>query len=233
MPYTTTELITAVRDEFGEDTPSPSGVSDVQILGFLNKRQREMCMRSDVLLTCHDVETKNGQETYATPPEYLKVSAVFIYRANGLQRRLDPMEMPWRDATKRTSADQHHFYIWGANDTTGNNTPLIGLQDIPNADSATKDLNVYHRQAPKVMVSGGQAPEVNFAFQDGLIQGALASIYSRLSTVDSKWLSLYDRKMSEWRDWMVEAGKFVNPLILDLPGSRVDSSLNTYEYDYE
>lgn len=235
MGYTTDELVAATRERYGEDTASSSRVSDAQILKYLNSRQRELCAKSDVLLQCAKVETQAGQETYNLPNDYLKASAVFIYRANGLQARLDPIELHRRNPVQKQSLNQFCFFISGEN-LSGSNVPVIGLNDIPSVTSATKDLEIFYREAPNLMVAGGSGatgPEVPHHLQDALIDGALASIYWRLSTSDSTWLGHFDRALSVWNSWIKEASVLVNPLILDQMVSRRDSAYLTYEWDNE
>lgn len=80
MSYTAAQHITAVRDQFGEDDASNSAVTDTQVLSFLNQSQRELCWEGDILLTCASASTAAGQQTYALPSDYLRVSAVFMDR---------------------------------------------------------------------------------------------------------------------------------------------------------
>lgn len=230
MGYTTAELITAVRDEFGEDTAATSAVSDTQILQFLNQAQREMCWGGNILLTCAATASTAGQEQYPLPSDYLKICAVFMYRTDGLKRKLHPVMMQQRNAQKRQSLDQRAFYVWGINVAAAHKY-YIGLQDIPSATSLTNDIEIYYRQLPLTMTIGGGTvpPEVPDQWQDGLIQGALMRIYSRMCTQDSKWLPMFDRKSRVWANWIVESKKYVNPLMLDHPIQIADTMGYTRE----
>src|SRR5687768_4901584 len=115
MPYTTVQLITAVRDEFGEDTAATSAVTDVQILSFLNQSQRELCVLGNILLTCATTATVAAQEQYPIPSDYAKICAVFIHRTDGLKRNLKPGSVHERNPAETQSNDQRWYYIWGIN----------------------------------------------------------------------------------------------------------------------
>lgn len=216
MGYTTDQLVTAVRDEFGEDTASSSAVSDTQIIQFLNQAQREMCWRGNILLTCATTTTVLGQEEYPLPTDYLRAACVFIFRATGVKRQLKPVSIQSRNPLKTQSTDQRCYYIWGLN-SGGLNKYALGLQDIPSENGPSDDLEIFYRQAPLTMASGGTNPEVPDHWQDGLIQGALVRIYSRMCTSDTKWLPMLDRKMANWQRWLDESKRYVNPLTLDQP----------------
>lgn len=230
MGYTTAELIIAVRDEFGEDTASTSAVSDDQILKFLNQAQREMCFKSNVLLSCASTASIANQEEYPIPDDYLRMASVYVFRDQGIKRYLKPIQMQERDPTETASTDQRAYYIWGIN-VNGVNKYYMGLQYIPESTSAVDDIFLFYRQAPTTMTIGGGtvAPEVPFHLQDGLINGALARVYNRFASTDTKWLSLMDRKVKMWQDWMVEAKRFVNPLTLDQPIQIRDTSFYTQD----
>jgi hypothetical protein len=225
MGYTTSQLITAFRDEFGEDDPNDSVVTDTQVVQFLNQAQREMCLEGNLLLTCATTSTVALQEEYPLPTDYLKIAMVTIDRSGGLQRALKAVPLQDRDATEQSSTNQHRYYIWGVN-VASYNRYFIGLQDIP-SENGTDDLHIYYRQLPQTMVVAVTDPEVPFQFQDGLIEGALVRTYSRLSTQDSRWIPMYDRKLAHWREWLVRARKYVNPMGFDRPHQISDTGAYT------
>lgn len=221
MAYTTAQLVTAVRDEFGEDTPSTSVVTDTQIVQFLNQAQREMCLEGNLLMTCAVTSTVQSQEVYPLPDDYLKIAMVVIHRDGGVKRNLKPYTLQDRMAEETESTNQFGYFIWGIN-VSGYNKYFVGLMDIPNA-AGTDDLHIYYRQQPQVMAVAGVNPEVPYPFQDGLVDGALVRIYSRLSTSDTRWIPMYDRKMAMWNKWMERSRKYVNPTGYDQPIQIRDS----------
>lgn len=231
MPYTTLQLITAVRSQFGEDTAATSAVTDVQILEFLNQSQRDLCAAGNLLLTCATTATVAGQEEYPIPSDYLKICLVTIYRTDGLKLALKPISLQQRDPARTQSANQRYYYVWGVN-SGGLNRYHIGLtHDVPSTTSLVDDLEIHYRQQAAPMISGGTPPEVPEQFQDALIEGALTKIYNRLAPRDpAKWLPLYDRKLAIWKDWKLEARRYVNPLLFDQPKQIIDTAGYLREY---
>lgn len=226
MSYTTDQLVTAVRDQFGEDTEASSAVTNTQIIGFLNQAQREICWNGNILLTCASTKCTAGQEEYPLPGDYLKICAVTIYRADGLKVNLKPISVQERDPSSRQSDQQWAYYVWGVN-ANGANSYHIGLQEIPATTALVDDIHIWYRQAPSTMSTGGGAvaPEIPFHFQDCLIEGALLRIYNRLAPRDGKWLALYDRKLAVWKGWLTEARRYVNPSGFDQPRQIRDTAM--------
>lgn len=219
---TTAELITQVRTRFGEDSTSATQVTDAQILSFLNASQREMAAESNILLTCATSSTVAGQEEYPLPSDYHKVQAVFLYRTTGdlSKQNLYPIGILDRDPAKAQGTPRN-YYIWGLN-VSGNNSFTIGLSPIPIA-SGSSDLEVFYRQIPSTMVSGGQGPEIPVQFQDGLPDGALMQVYERFSSGDSGYMAMADRARSRWGSWIARASSHVSPLTLDRPSMPRDT----------
>jgi hypothetical protein len=224
MGYTTAELITAIRDQFGEDTEATSAVTNNQILGFANQAQREICWNGNILLTCASTKCTAGQEEYPVPGDYLKICSVSIYRADGLKVNLKPISVQERDAANPQSDRQWAYYVWGVN-ANGVNEYHIGLQEIPATTALVDDLHIWYRQAPSTMTLAGVSPEIPDHFQDCLIDGALLRVYGRLAPRDAKWLALYDRKVASWRAWLLEAKRYVNPLGFDQPRQIRDTAM--------
>lgn len=219
---TTAELITQTRTRFGEDSTTATQVTDAQILSFLNVAQREMAAQSDILLTCATTSTVAGQGEYSVPGDYNKVQAVFLYRTTGDLAKLNlyPIGVLDKDPAKAQGTPRF-YYVWGLN-VSGVNSFTIGLNPIPSV-SGTSDLEIFYRQIPATMVSGGQAPEVPVQFQDGLPDGALMQIYERFAAGDSGYMAMADRARSRWGSWIARASSHVSPLTLDRPSMPRDT----------
>ena len=194
---TTAEMVTAVRDHFGEDSTTATQVSDAQILRFLNQKQKELCADTDVLVTTFTTSTVASQQLYNVPPEYTSIRAIQIYRTTGdkQQQWLARVEIGDLDASFSEGMPDS-WANWGAN-LSGDNSPVFCLDPIPSA-SGTSDLIVHCRQLPKTMVSGGQAPEVRERGQIACVHGTLAAIYLRLSAGDRALIPLADRYEAKW-----------------------------------
>lgn len=201
---TTAELITAVRDQFGEDSTSATQISDTQILGFLNRRQKELCADTNSLVSGWTASTVKDQQTYTVPPEYTSVEAIRLYQTTGqsIQWWLDKVEMRGVDPRLASGAPER-FSVWALN-VSGDNTPAFWLDPIPST-SGSSDLVCFGRQLPKTMVSGGQAPEVRERWQIAIVDGAVMNVYRRLAAGDTSFLPLFDRAQGIWREHKAEA----------------------------
>jgi hypothetical protein len=195
-------------------------VSDDQIVALLNEAQTKMCMQSYLLMTCATTSTVASQESYSVPSDFIKIEAVFIYNTtSGQKQRLRPIDLMKRDPTKSTGSPQYYF-IWGLN-VSSVNSFTVNLNPIPST-SGTSDLEIYFRQAPLTMVSGGQAPEIPGHFQYALVAYALWKIWLRdQSAIGANLASSYKR---EWDEWVHEAESFINPLTLDMP-QQIDDAM--------
>ena len=195
-------------------------VSDDQIVALLNEGQNRLCMNSYLLMTCATTSTVASQEGYSVPSDFIKIEAVFIYNTTTNQKqRLRPIDLMKRDATKSTGNPQY-YYIWGTN-VSSVNSFTVNLNPIPSS-SGTSDLEIYFRQAPLTMVSGGQAPEIPGHFQYALVAYALWKIWLRdQSTLGANLASFY---RSEWDQWVEDARAFINPLTLDMP-QQIDDAM--------
>lgn len=181
-----------------------------------------MATDTNILLTCATASTVAGQEEYSVPGDYHKVEAVFLYRTTGdnAKYNLYPIGILDRDPTKGQGTPQF-YYVWGLN-VSGSNSLIIGLSPIPSV-SGTSDLEIFYRQIPSTMVSGGQAPEIPVQYQDGLPDGALMQIYERFAAGDSHYMAMADRARSRWAGWMERAKGHVSPLTLDRPRMARDT----------
>ena len=198
---TTAEMVTLVRDKFGEDSTSATQITDAQILKFLNEKQTELCSLSDISATTFTTSTVASQQVYNVPPEYTRIKGIQIYRTSGnLQKQwLKRVEVTDLDPSFQEGSP-YQWATWGAN-LSGDNTPVFLLDPIPDA-SGTSDLIVHCRQLPKTMVSAGQGPEVRLEWQYVVVDGAVAEVYMRLASGDPSLIRLADRKVAKW-----EAGK--------------------------
>lgn len=188
-------------------------VSDNQIVALLNEGQIKLCMNSYLLMTCATASTVASQESYSVPSDFIKIEAVFIYNTTtGTKVRLRPIDLMKRDPTKSTGTPAF-YYIWGLNVSSANSF-TINLNPIPST-SGTSDLEIYFRQSPLTMVSGGQAPEIPGHFQYALVAYALWKIWERDQSPIG--INLADRYHAEWEQWVKDAQSFINPLTLDMP----------------
>jgi hypothetical protein len=195
----TAQMITAVRDTFGEDSTTASQVTDTQILAFLNRRMRELCADSNVLVSGWTASTVNGQQQYSVPPEYTSVEKIDLYRTtlDLAKWELDKVSLRQIDVTKPTGTPVR-FAVWGLN-VSGDNSPAFWLDPIPSG-SGTNDLICYGRQLPKVLVSGGQGPEVRDRWVDAVVDGAVGLVYRRLAEGSRESIALADRYEQIWQD---------------------------------
>jgi hypothetical protein len=202
-------LIGFVRDAIGVDVGGY--VSDTQIQNWLNIGQRMLCTQGGIIYTTETATTVASQESYSVPGDYLKVMAVYIYHASGDQakRALFPITVHERDPARSTGTPES-FFVHGLN-VSGDNQFTIGLKPIPDANNAGASLEIWIRQLPKDMVSGGQGPESMLQWQDALIHFAAARAFTRLSTMDPGKTALADREMGMFETWMKRAKKFQSP----------------------
>jgi hypothetical protein len=203
---TTAEMMTAVRDAFGEDSTTATQISPTQILAFLNRAQVELCADSNILVSAWTTSTVSGQQRYSVPPEYTSVEEIMFWDTSHGQKWLDKVSIGDIDPTLLAGAPDR-FAVWGAN-VSGDNSPTFWLDPIPNF-SGSSDLTCYGRQLPKTMVSGGQAPEVRLRWQYACVNGAVAYTYQRLSAGDPTLLPLLDRAMAIWKADKAEAEETV------------------------
>jgi hypothetical protein len=212
-------LITWVRDAVGVDTAGY--ISDSMIMNWLNIGQRSLATAGGILYTSETAVTVAGQEQYSVPGDYLRVMAIYLYHTTGdkAQKALIPMTVIERDPTLAQGTPDF-FYIHGAN-VSGDNSMVIGLSPIPDTNNAGCNLEIWIRQLPKDMVSGGQGPEAMLQWQDALIHFAAARAFTRLSTADPGKAALADREMAIWETWMKRARKFQSPMALGIPHQRL------------
>jgi len=199
---TTAEMMTAVRDHFGEDSTTATQVSPTQILAFLNRAQVELCADSNVLVSGWTTSTVAAQQMYTVPPEYTSVEDMKIYQTNGTKIWLLKTELSSTDPTL-TQGVPCRFAVWGAN-SSGDNSLVFLLDPIPST-SGSSDLVCYGRQLPKTMVSGGQGPEVRLRWQYAVVNGAVAMVYARLAAGDTSLIPLLDRAEAKWKADKAEA----------------------------
>jgi hypothetical protein len=223
---TTDEMVAQVYTDWGEDSTN-SIISPAQITSWLNKAQRALALKGQVLLTCATTSTVAGQETYNVPGDYLKAEAVFC-GVGTARRRLYPKNVGQRDPYE-TQGLPTSYWIWGENQS-GVNIYVIGLNPIPSTNGSS-DLEIFYRQMPAKMIHSTQGamvnPEVIEAFQDAMIDYALMSIYRRLGP---DFRALYNDHHMMWNDWVQKGQQHVNPNSWDIPIARQDTGNYLYEY---
>lgn len=162
--------------------------------------------------------TVANQEEYSAPSDWIKVRSVFIQNATtNIYRKLRPIRMEQRDP-RLTTGDPLFYYFWGRN-VSGSNSPTVALNPIPST-SGSSDLIMYGQQIGADMVSGGQAPEVMFHWQDALSCYAAMRWYQRLGK-DRMNEAL--ECQAEWQDWVNKARAYKNPMGIDTPTSINDT----------
>lgn len=221
MGLTTAQMVTAVRDTFGEDSTTATQASDTQILAFLNRRMRELCADSNVLVSGWTASTVAAQQQYSVPPEYTSVEFIQLYRTtlDNAKWELSKCSIREIDPTKATGTPIK-FAVWGLN-VSGDNSPAFWLDPIPVA-SGSNDLICYGRQLPKVMVSGGQGPEVRDRWQDAVVDGAVGLVYRRLADSSKEAIGMADRYEQIWQGHK-KAGLEYITLDLHSPGYPRDT----------
>lgn len=216
---TTANLISWVRDAIGVDVAGY--VQDSQILNWLNIAQRMLCTAGGIQYTMETATTVQGQELYSVPGDFLRLMAVYLYHSTGdnAQVALFPISVSERDA-RRTQGTPRCFFVHGGNAPT-DNAMMIGLNPIPDANNAGCSLEIWIRQLPKDMASGGQNPESMLQWQDALVHFACARAFTRLASMDPAKIALADREMAQWQQWMDKAKKFQSPMALGIPTTRL------------
>src|SRR6267142_625179 len=79
----TAGCVTYVRQEWGQTSANAGGVTDLEIVAFLNMKQTELCSDSDVLVSGWTASTVAGQQQYTVPPEYVSVEFINLYQTTG------------------------------------------------------------------------------------------------------------------------------------------------------
>jgi hypothetical protein len=192
-------------------------VTDAQILRFLNEGQRKLCLEGGILVSCWTTSTVASQEEYSIPADFTRVRSVFLYQTNGSQIKLTPIRMEQRDPSQSLGTPVF-YYVWGLNVSSANQ-PTICLNPIPST-SGTSDLRIFGHQVPLDMVSGGQAPEVMWQWQDAL---STYGVWRCLQRRGLKYESMARDAQAEWEDWVNQARRFHNPMGLDQPTTMVDT----------
>jgi hypothetical protein len=197
---TTADLVTYCRQLWGQTASNAGGVTDLDIVAYLNDRQTELCADSDISASAWTASTVAGQQQYSVPPEYSSVEAIQLYQATGLQAQY------WLEKTDITDMDPRlapgmptKFALWGLN-VSGSNARAFWLDPIPTALTVVaNDLRCYGRQVPLTLVSGAQGPEVELRWQYAICRGALSSTFQRLASSKREYFALADRAEAKWQ----------------------------------
>ena len=192
-------MLGVVRSMWGQTAANAGGVSDLEIVLFLNMCQTEICADSDISASAWTASTVAGQQQYSVPPEYSSVEAIQLYQATG------PMAQYWLRKVDITDMDPRlapgmplRFALWGLN-VSGSNARAFWLDPVPTAATViANDLRCFGRQVPLTMVSGGQGPEVELRWQQAVCRGALSMVYSRLAGTKREYFALADRAEAKW-----------------------------------
>jgi len=221
----TADLETAVRDLVGEDTVGK--VSSAQMVRFLNVAQRNLCVEGDILLSEWTTSTVAGQEEYSVPTDFLNVSSIFIYDTTvGHKVKLKPITIHQRDPAKNQGYPCF-YYVHGLN-VSSVNSYTLGLNPIPSF-SGTSNLELWGRQQPQTMVTGGTAPEILTPWQDYLVAYAAWCTYVRRGPdfrpyANDMW-QIWQRGLEKAKAWR-------NPLMNDYPMEAADTAGYNYNYGY-
>jgi hypothetical protein len=225
---TTDEQVSAIYTMWGEDANN-SVVSPAQIMIFINRAARRLCLTGQILLTCETADTVVGQEVYQVPGNHLKVEFInIIDRIVPGGPGLIPMNANDRDPTSREGLPTN-YYIWGGESaSTGLNVMAVGMQPVPNA---IETYDIYLRKSPTKQVHSTEGAMVNSdlkeIWQDACNDFALMSIYQRLGP---DFYGLYQGMAAQWKNWETEAKNFINPLHNDRLIARRDTMGYAYEY---
>jgi len=194
---------------------------------FLNIAQRNLCAEGDIMLSHWTASTVASQEEYSVPSDFLNGSAVFLYNTTtGHKVKLKPITVHQRDPNK-TTGNPLYYYIHGLN-VSSVNSYSIGLNPIPST-SGTSDLELWGRQQPLTMVTGGQAPEIMTPWQDYLVAYAAWACYMRRGP-DFK--AMADDMWAIWTRGIEKAKAWRNPLMNDYPIEAVDTAGYDYNFGY-
>lgn len=198
---TTAEMMTAVRDLMGEDSVTATQVSPTQVLSFLNARMAELCADTDANVSAWYTDTVSGQSDYSVPPEYTGVEKIVFCDEQQGKWWLTKCEVEDLDPTL-VPGPPHQFAVWGAN-VSGDHSSIFILDSIPDFTAAPPsgvpgNLQCFGRQYAKLMVSGGQGPEVDLREQWTVIYGAVASCFLRFAEGSPTCLQLADRWEAKW-----------------------------------
>lgn len=186
------------------------------VVRWLNEAQRRICWEGGVLVSRWTASTVASQEAYSVPSDWIKVRSVFIYNTTtNVKRKLIPIRMEQRDP-RQTTGTPLYYYSWGLN-VSSNNSPTVELNPIPDT-SGSSDLIMFGQQIGADMVSGGQAPEVMYQWQDALSCYAAMRWYERIPGRRADKLDA----AAEWQDWVNKAKAFKNPMGIDTPTSIND-----------
>lgn len=206
-------------------------VTDTQILAWLNTAQRELCTQGRILLSQWTGTTVLGQSDYSVPTDYLEIMACFLYRTAGdSAKRLLPLRPIVERDPAHPSGSPLRAFIHGAN-VSGNNSYVVILEPIPDANASAPDLEVWGKQLPKTMVSGGQDPEVATQWQDGMVHFAASRCYERLSNAGPHFAALADREFRLWERVLALAKKYRNPLGAAFAQEKVLTYTPGYDFD--
>lgn len=188
------------------------------LVRWLNEAQRKLCWEGGILVSTWTASTVAGQEEYSIPSDFVRVRSVTLDQGtSGTQAKLIPIRVEQRDPRK-TQGTPIWYYMWGLN-VSGNNVPTIGLCPIP-LTSGTSDLVLRGHQIPADMVSGGEAPEVLYQWQDALSCYAAMRWYQRRGR---EGMAQAKDCQAEWEDWVRQARAFKNPMGADTPTSIADT----------
>lgn len=217
---TTAEMMTAVRDLVGEDSVTATQASPTQILNFLNARMAELCADTDALVSAWRTSTVTGQSDYSVPPEYTGVQRILFKNASKGYYWLT--KCPLEDLDPRfPPGTPTQFSVWGAN-VSGDNSMIFILSPVPDFTgpvNPNQDLECFGRQYPKIMVSGGQAPEVALREQWTVVYGAVASCFLRFAEGSPTCLALADRYTKMWELGKLEANNRIHvDIFAPVPG---------------
>lgn len=182
------------------------------VVRWLNEAQRKICWEGGILVSSWTASTVANQQAYSVPSDWIKVRSVFIYDTTSqIYRKLRPIRMEQRDP-RQTTGWPLYYYSWGLN-VSGNNSPTINLDPIPDT-SGSSNLIMFGQQIGADMVSGGQAPEVMYQWQDALSCYAAMRWYQRLG-MDFRPMAI--DAANEWQDWVNKAKAYKNPMGIDTP----------------
>lgn len=156
--------------------------------------------------------------------------ALFLYQTSGTNsKRMLPLRpISEKDPTRPTGTPQRGF-VHGAN-VSGNSSLVIILEPVPTSNGSN-DIEVWGRQLPKDLVSGGQGPEIATQWHDGLVHYAAYRAFTRLATAGIHYAQLADREFKLWERVCKAAKSYQNPLHIAYAQYKTLSYSPGHEYD--
>ena len=208
----TATLITDSLARCGLDS-TPTHVTRAMVGSWLNEAQRQLCAHGRLLATIWRGKSQAGAELYQLPGQFYKITRVEIrdstFNVNRALKTMTPYERSpnrsWKSGDFPT-----RFGIWGANDiaATTDNKPCLFFDKNFGDTSASYNFFIWARQKPKDMADGGQGPEVQEYWQDGMKDYAEWRIRARISMANRDEAKLAQIAQQSWLRFLEQSADY-------------------------